>query len=249
MFTKEKFPITLFVSASIMAFILFFLLFLFFSFYSSLSSTSVVFDNNNSNVRYFLKDDMSTKDPMMTKVLNLSDYLSGPIINNSDPSIGQKDSPVNIVIYSDFKCEYCANQEKVIRKVLDEYRDRIRFIWKDYPEAKLDADSFQASVAARCAQAQGAFWNYHDLLFDREEALNEKNFYQIAQDLDLDMVNFKDCFVNQKTRNLIIDDMTEAEALGIDGIPFMYVNDQQLVGELNYDDLKKVIDIQLEKSE
>jgi protein-disulfide isomerase len=59
---------------------------------------------------------------------------------------------------------------------------------------------------------------------------------------------FRDCFKNQKTRNLIIDNMTEAEALGIDGIPFMYVNDQQLVGELNYDDLKKVIDIQLEKS-
>jgi protein-disulfide isomerase len=125
----------------------------------------------------------------------------------------------------------------------------VKFIWKDYPEANLEADSFQASVAARCAQKQGAFWNYHDLLFDREEALNENNFYQIAQDLDLDMDIFRDCFKNQKTRNLIIDNMTEAEALGIDGIPFMYVNDQQLVGELNYDDLKKVIDIQLEKSE
>jgi len=252
MFKKENFPTTLFVTASILAFIVFVLLFFVFSFVmidktnSDFKQGSV---NNSTPNKYFLKDNNEMTDPMMTRVPTLKNMLAGPVINDVDPSMGPKDAPVNIVIYSDFKCDYCANQEKVVKNAMAVYKDKVRFIWKDYPEVDLTSPSFQASVAGRCAQAQGNFWNFHDLIFDRQRDISRENLYQIAKDLSFNMNDFKDCYENQTTRKLILDDMTEADALGITGIPFMYVNDQQLSGEVTFETLKKIIDTQLEKTQ
>ena len=249
MFKKENFPTTLFITASLLALLVFLVLFFVFSINMGLAVDEEKTERRAVFSKYFLKDTKNMDDPMMTRVPKLRDFIDGPIISSVDPGIGKIDSPVNIVIYSDFECKYCANQEKVIKRAIGDYKDKVRFIWKDYPEVNLMSDSFQASIAGRCAQVQGNFWNFHDLVFDLEDGLGEDVYYGIARDLDLDMPRFEKCFTEQQTRKMVLDNMIEADALGITGIPFMYVNNQELVGEVEYENLKKIIEIQLEKTQ
>ena len=249
MFKKEKFPTTLFVAASILAFIVFTLLFFVFSI--NLGGKVMTSENQIEKPfgKYFLKDTSKMNDPMMTRVPDLQDVLAGPIITEDDPGIGPLDDSVYVVIYSDFKCEYCANQEKILQLATSAYSDKVRFVWKDYPEVNLMSESFMASVAARCAGEQGKFWEYHDKLFSQNDILNEESLNEIAKGVDLDRSMFTDCLENQSTRKYILNNMIEADALGITGIPFIYVNDQKISGEITFESLKKIIDAELEKSQ
>lgn len=248
MFKKENFPTTLFVSASLLAFVVFVALYIVFS----LNFNQYARDNRpvaeKPYVKYFLKDANKNQDQMMTRVPNLSDILAGPIITADDPALGSIGVPVDIVIYSDFKCRYCIDQEKIIKQALEKYQGKVRLVWKDYPEKDLGSESFQAAVAARCAAVQGKFWEYHDLLFVETGSLNDEVYLDLAKRAGLDKGVFDDCLENQSTRKYILSNMTEADALEISGVPFVYVNDQKLSGEISFDDLCKEIDSQLQKN-
>ncbi len=77
--------------------------------------------------------------------------LTGPIITNVDPSQGARNAPVTIVEFSDYVCNYCKEQESTIKQLIEAYQDKVRLIWKDYPESNYLSLSFQAAVAARSA--------------------------------------------------------------------------------------------------
>jgi len=248
MFKKENFPTTLFVSASLLAFIVFVVLFMIFS----MNARQFVADNQPASSkpysRLFLKEPIKSADQMTTRVPSLSDVLAGPIITEDDPALGEVGAPVDIVMFSDFKCRYCLDQEKEIKKALEKYHGKVRFTWKDYPEKNIGSESFQAAVAARCAAEQGKFWEYHDLLLAQIHGLDESVYADLAKNLNLDTQIFEECWDSQRTRKYILNNMTEADALEISGVPFVYVNDQKISGEINFDDLCKEIDSQLQKN-
>lgn len=191
--------------------------------------------------RYFLNENYDEGNTMITKRPMLKDMLVGPIITANDPIIGDLNAPVVIVEFSDFKCAYCGEQELVIKQSINEFGDKVAFIWKDYPENNIESESFQASIAARCAQAQNSFWQYHDLLFSAKESFSATLFMDLANRLDLDAKEFKQCLLNKETAYLVKDNMTEADALGIMGIPFIYVNDREILGATNKNELKELI--------
>jgi len=191
--------------------------------------------------RYFLNENYDEGNTMITKRPTLKDMLVGPIITANDPIIGDLNAPMVIVEFSDFKCDYCAEQELAIKQSINEFGDKVAFIWKDYPENNIESESFQAAIAARCAQAQNSFWQYHDLLFSAKESFTSTLFMNLANRLDLDAEEFKQCFLNEETAYLVKDNMIEADALGIMGIPFIYVNDREILGATDKNELKKLI--------
>ena len=197
--------------------------------------------------RFYLNENYRDNDSLITKRPNLRDMLAGPIISAQDPSIGDKSAPVVIVVFSDFECGFCHRQEENLIKLVKEYKDKIRLVWKDYPLADKNSISFKAALAARCAQKQGEFWPYHDLIFADNNDLNKDEFLKIAGSLNLDIQAFKDCLVGGLPQELILDNIKEANALDINGVPFVYINDQEIMGEAGYDDLKKIIDKELSK--
>ncbi len=238
-FSKEKFPTKIFVTASILNLVL--LGTIFFILTANFSS------NKGDDARYFLKNNLNNNDPFVTNVPSLGEVLDGPIISNDDPILGSKNSPVVITSFSDFQCEYCANQEYVIKKILNEYGDNVSYLWKDYPEVVSYSNSWKSSIAARCAQEQGKFWQYHDLLYSNVDIEDKnKDFYiELARQVGLRENTFKECLDDPEIASLIHSNVLEAQALGIYGIPFIYINDQEIMGELSYEDLKEIIDFKL----
>lgn len=249
-FKKEKFPTILFVVAAMITFLVVGLLFVFLAFSGArerMSSDSERIDPSRKYDRYYLKEYQGNKDPYVTDVASLEDILAGPIITTEDPNLGNLEAPVNIVIFSDFICSFCAEQELVIKKIMEKYPNQIRFVWKDYPESNENSVSWQAAIAARCAQRQGKFWAYHESLYRYNSSLTLEALSIIAEQQDLDIKDFNQCFVNDETQNAVIANVLEADALDISGIPFIYVNDQQVMGTIDETELSRLVDIELKK--
>lgn len=203
-------------------------------------------DNYNKNL---LSESI---DPFVSeKGLSNDNKLSLPIDNNQDPSLGKSDAKVKIFYFSDFTCPFCLEQENIIKKIYDKFKQDVRIIWKSYPDiSSLDSFSYQASKAARCAYEQEKFWEYNKLLYKQEknfEKLKNQLFLNLAENLKLNIDKFSTCLSDTKIDNAILNNVSEAEKLEITGIPYIYVNDRDLLGNITEDELEDIVKIELEK--
>lgn len=239
---KAEFSSKLFIIAALGNFILLFLLFslLDLNLNSSRADSGKIpgsYQYNSGNI-----------DPLITRVPGARDIITSPLVNNTDPSFGSDKAPVIITSFADYECGYCQKQEAVIKNIIEQYKNKIRLIWKDYPERGVTSGSFSAAVAGRCAQEQGQFWPFHDLLFASGDKLGRELFMALAEKLNLKKGLFSGCLEDKEVTQLVKDNILEAEALDIKGVPFIFVNNQEIMGEATSEDLKKIIEIELNKS-
>jgi protein-disulfide isomerase len=240
---KENLSLVIFAAISVMAFLVFGLI------YIILLPRISGNDEKSASVnpdKYYLNDDFRNDDPYVTKNPTLKDIITGPIISKNDPSLGDETAPVTIVYFSDFTCQFCHSEEQIFKKIISEYKTQIRLIWKDYPEADKNSISYKSAIAGRCALAQGKFWQFHDLLFAVADGIEEDDFFTIAGELDIENKEFKKCYTEQETARFVDENMEEADALGIVGIPDIYVNDKEVVGEVGYEELRGMIEKELD---
>ncbi len=104
-----------------------------------------------------------------------------------------------------------------------------------------------AAQASECAADQGKFWEYHDLLFDRQNgenqgAFNKDKLIGFANELKLDMTKFEPCLTNDETLDRVKADTQEGSAAGVRGTPTFFVNGQALVGAQPLEAFQAVID-------
>lgn len=241
-FKKEKFPIKTFIFVSIFNFLL---LFFVLAVLKTILFPARQSSQNEVANDYYLNTEYKDRDPLITSVPTLKDMITGPIIDGNDPSLGAENGQVVITEFADFECSYCLKQEKIIRELLEEYSGKIKLIWKDFPDVKISSPSFQASIAGRCAGKQGKFWEYHDLLFSHGN-YNKDLFIELANNLGLKIDDFGACLQNEGVIRSINDNILEADALEITGVPFLYINDKEIMGEVDKEELKNIIDKELE---
>jgi protein-disulfide isomerase len=144
------------------------------------------------------------------------------------PPLGNTTAPVAMIEFEDYQCEYCSGfyggAEREIRR---DYVDagKVRLYYRDLPLSFHDK-SMDAAMAARCANAQGKFWDMHDTLFDRRnewapvvESMAGGRFLSYANDTGLDLAAFAACYGNKTYAPDIQKDISEETALGITSTP------------------------------
>lgn len=109
----------------------------------------------------------------------------------------------------------------------------LRLEWHDFPY--LGQESVQAAVAARAAQEQGKFWEYHDILYQNQNgensgAFSDENLTAFAEEAGLDMERFKAALESGVYEEVVQEDFREAQDAGIQGTPSFTINGQPLVG-------------------
>jgi protein-disulfide isomerase len=200
---------------------------------------------------YEEREGLKTLDPLtsfseQTKI----DSLAGPIDDGSDPALGKKDARVKIFYYLDFSCSFCSEQDKILKKIYDKFKDDVRIIWKAYPDSSFASSfSYQSAKAAYCAHRQGMFWDYGELLYDKKdpfETLRSDVFMDIARNLDMNIKSFERCFFSFETDEVMRKNMEEADALEIVAIPYIYINDKDFLGSLSEDELEIYINYEIE---
>ena len=105
----------------------------------------------------------------------------------------------------------------------------LRIEWRDFPYR--GQESVNAAVAARAAQAQGRFWEYHDLLYDSQfSGFSGENLRALAGKANLDMQRFERDYGSARYAELVQTDFQQGQRIGVNGTPTFFINDQVLVG-------------------
>jgi len=158
--------------------------------------------------------------------------LAAPTVTVADPIRGPKNAPVTLVEFGDFLCPYCAAAEPVLMEFLAAHPNEVRLVWKDFPIKDKHPLAEEAAMAARCAEEQKKFWEYHDLLFANQESLTPQALVRLAQELNLDLSRFQTC-QNEKTWLPRVErGLEEGIALAIDGVPYLFVNGKRISGTI-----------------
>jgi protein-disulfide isomerase len=164
---------------------------------------------------------------------------------DDDPSFGPADAPLTLIEFSDFECPYCQRwQEEVWGQLQKSYGDKIRLVYRDFPLPG-HPNAIPAAEAANCANEQGKFWEYHDLLFGGSQGLSEAAYVQYAQSLGLDMTSFNQCVSEHRYNQEIQADYQWASELGVNSTPTFFLNGIPLVGAQPIDVFTQVIELEL----
>ncbi len=160
-----------------------------------------------------------------------------------DPAVGPVTAKTTLVYFSSFTCPACRTSALTLDQLRAIYGDKVRIVRKDLP---LDTDNARtAALAARCAQLQGKFWQYHDELFARQTRLTDDAsiWISIADDLHLDRALFSRCLNDRATLSLIEQDIADATTAGIPSIPYFELNGTIRVAEdISLSQWRQIID-------
>ncbi len=154
---------------------------------------------------------------------------------------GNVDANVTLAKHGDFQCPHCAAVYPVINELLDEMGDVVRFEYKHLPLAQIHPHAISAAQAAEAAGQQGKFFEFHDLLYDNQgtwsrSASPKSAFVSYAQELDLNIPDFKRHSRSTMLRNKITKEMNEALRKGFTGTPTLTINGEKV----NYSDLENL---------
>jgi protein-disulfide isomerase len=146
------------------------------------------------------------------------------VSTDDDPFQGSASAPVTIVMFSDFQCPACSATHPVLQKVLAEYGDKVRFVVRDFPLTPIHKDAFLAAQAAGAANAQGKFFEYAEILYRHQTALDAASLKKYAADSGLNVAQFELDLQSGKFAAEVRRDMADGKSYGITGTPTIFVN-------------------------
>jgi protein-disulfide isomerase len=152
-----------------------------------------------------------------------------PIVQNiliepDDPQTGSPSAPVTVVMFTDFQCPACSRTHPVLKQTLAEYGDKIRFIVRDFPLENIHENAFQAALAANAARTQGKFFEYSEVLYKNQNALDKASLIKYATELGLNAKQFELDFNDARTQAEVRKDQADGRSYGIGGTPAIFVN-------------------------
>jgi len=174
----------------------------------------------------------------------LTQYLQTINGDGSNPRVGTESPQATIIEFGDFACPYSKESYQVIGRMADLYKDKVKIVWRDYLR---NEDSIDLAMTARCAGAQGKFWEMHDLLFANQDSLATpddgriKRLLALGEDLKLNMTTFNACLTERQYLEQIKKDYEDGNSLQIIGTPTWFVNNYTFAGSLTEDKFRELI--------
>jgi Na+/H+ antiporter NhaA len=167
--------------------------------------------------------------------------LAVPVDPERDHIRGRMDAPVTLVEYGDFECPYCGQAEGVLRELLRDAREDVRYVWRHLPLTDVHPNAELAAQASEAAAAQGAFWEMHDVLLEHQDALTPADLVRYAGELELDVDRFSDDLEKQTFAPRIAEDVDGADRSTVSGTPTFFVNGRRHYGAYDVDALKVAV--------
>ena len=177
-----------------------------------------------------------------------------PVVSIPDdplsPSLGNPDAPHVIVTFKDFECPPCGRATQTLKRIYDQFPDRLRIVFRHYPlgkdcNSKVDSDmhpqSCIAAEAAEAARIQGKFWEFHDLMYERQGDLESKPFKVWAQELGMDPDRLAQDMNSIAVRERIQADVRLGNDIGVTATPTIYMDGHELTFWYNDELLMKFL--------
>lgn len=174
-------------------------------------------------------------------------------------SMGNPDAPVKIDVFEDYQCPACASythntEDRIVVELIP--TGQVYYTFHHYPfldDRSASKESDQAANASMCANEQGRFWDFHDMLYSNQQGENlmgfsDKRLLAFAEAIGMDMTKFKSCFTENRYKAEIEKDTSDGVKLGVTGTPSVFVNGKIVKpGYIpSYDDVKAAVDAVLQ---
>ena len=173
------------------------------------------------------------------------------------PIRGNPAAKVTIVNFDDLECPYCAKMhQSLFPSTFDRYKDKVRFVYRDFPLAEIHPWAIHAAVDANClaAQSSDVYWTYVDYLHGHGQEITGEDRDATKSDAALDRIVRQegtvgkldeaklDACIAKQDDSAVRASMKDADKLGIDSTPSLFVDGERIVGWLPEDQLWMVID-------
>ncbi len=172
------------------------------------------------------------------------------------PPLGDKNAPVTIVEFSDMQCPFCrAFYTGAYQQIKADYIDtgKVALYFRHYP-LDFHAAAQKSGEALECANDQDLMWQMHDLMYDKQQAMDPAGGtvdYTVddikawAAEVGLNTASFNECLDSGKHAEKVKQDLAEGSAAGVSGTPGFFINGTPVVGAQPYESFKALIDQEL----
>ena len=180
--------------------------------------------------------------------------------NIADHTFGNTDSKVTLIEYGDFQCPSCGGAHPQIKSITEDYKDKVAFIYRNFPLTSLHPNAKAAASAVEAAGLQGKYWDMHNLIFESQSewgtlsgTARTDQFVSYASQLGLDQAKFTTDLAASGVTKKINFDLALGKKLGVNATPTFYLNGEKLSDEVSSalvqgstSELTKLIDQKLE---
>lgn len=169
----------------------------------------------------------------------LSAPPSTPVLNGTitfddtgDPFIGPENATTVVRLFSDFQCPACRAAEAGVNYAIEKYKDKVKFIWNDFPLMSVHPNARLAANAARCAQDQGKFWEMKDKLFEGQASWASgrdpaADFKAYAAQVGVDVGAFGTCLDQRTNDAKVMASYQEGVKNGVDRTPTVFIDNER----------------------
>lgn len=156
--------------------------------------------------------------------------------NIADHVEGSKDAKVVLIEYGDFQCPSCGSAHPGIKKITEDYGDKIAFVFRNFPLTSIHPNAVAAASAVEAAGLQGKYWQMHDLVFENQNAWSSlsadqrtNKFVEIATQSGIgDLEKFRTDLSSKDISKKISFDQALGRGKGVTGTPSFYLNGEKI---------------------
>jgi protein-disulfide isomerase len=177
--------------------------------------------------------------------------------NIADHVFGKVSSKVTLIEYGDFQCPGCGEEHSNIKTVIEQYKDQLQFVFRNYPLTSMHPNAKAAAAATEAAGLQGKYWEMHNIIYESQadwENLTGDSltnmFISYAKSFGLDTTRFKTDLQSTAVSGKISYDLALGAKAGVDATPTFYLDGKHLDSSVwsNNTKLKDAIDAELKKA-
>jgi protein-disulfide isomerase len=150
--------------------------------------------------------------------------LTLPVSDVRDHIQGPLSAPVTLVEYGDYECGYCHEAYVILQKLMTQVGEQVRLVFRNFPLQEMHPHAEHAAEAAEAAAAQGRFWEMHDILYERQNALEDDDLIAYADALRLDLDRFGLELSQGTHKPRIREDFLSGVRSGVNGTPTFFIN-------------------------
>lgn len=168
-------------------------------------------------------------------------------VSPDDWTKGKADAKVRVIEYSDLQCPACASYEPIVKQVIDNYGDKIQFVYRHFPLRSIHKNGQTASQYAEAAGQQGKFWEYHDKLFDTQSEWSDlgnpqSKFKEYGKMLGLDEAKLETYATSQAAKDRVDNDYNSGASANVNATPTFFLNGRKIASPQTYEAFAKLLD-------
>jgi len=159
------------------------------------------------------------------------DLLADPV-SERDHALGPENAPITIVEYGDYECPDCLNAVPIIDEVRRALGDRLRFVFRHFPQNSIHPHASAAAEAAEAAADQGKFWEMHQALFKHQKELAEIDLGHLALTAGLEIYKFETSRGRDRHHQRVRADYQSGVLSGVRKTPTLFINGRKYTGAI-----------------